>query len=72
MVAIGRHLEGVTLNPLEFILNGDNLTIKVFESEKVARQFLMGHGVDQTILDDFTYQEVKSDGSPVEESHNVL
>ena len=72
MVAIGRHLEGVTLNPLEFILNGDNLTIKVFESEKVARQFLMGHGVDQAILDDFTYQEVKSDGSPVEESHNVL
>jgi len=72
MVAIGRHLEGVTLNPLEFILNDDNLTVKVFESEEVARQFLMDHGVDQAILDDFTYQEVKSDGFPVEESHNVL
>jgi len=72
MVAIGRHLEGVTLNPLEFILNDDNLTVKVFESEEVARQFLMDHGVDQAILDDFTYQEVKSDGSPVEEVPNVL
>lgn len=65
MVAIGRHIEGVVLNPLEFIMEDDLKTVKVFESEEVAREFLEEKGVDPDTLDGFTYQEVNQDGSPV-------
>jgi ribosomal protein L40E len=56
-IAVGRHIEGVTLNPLEYLLNNDG-SIRTFESVKAAREFLISNSIPEDILDDFTYEEV--------------
>jgi len=43
MIIVGRHINGITINPLEFILNGDG-TEKTFENEDVAKDFLKSKG----------------------------
>ena len=47
-ILIGRHQEGISLNPLEFILNDDGTAME-FKSPKHATQFLRGMDCD---LDD--------------------
>ena len=39
MVLVGRHINGITINPLEFILD-DNGEVMGFENEEAARVFL--------------------------------
>ena len=39
MVLVGRHINGITINPLEFILD-DNGEVMGFESEEAAIVFL--------------------------------
>ena len=58
MIIIGRHQEGVTLNPLEYILNEDG-SVKKFSSEKEAKDFLLSKDIPADALDDFYYEETK-------------
>jgi len=42
-VCIGRHMNGITINPLEWALD-DNNKLMEFNSEADAKQYLKSHG----------------------------
>lgn len=42
-VCVGRHVNGISINPLEFILNNDN-TVMEFQSEDIAKTYLKDNG----------------------------
>lgn len=44
-IIIGRHINGITLNPLEYILNEDGNPM-MFETEDMAKDFLRECGFD--------------------------
>ena len=58
MVVIGRYINGITLNPLEYILtNSDkDSPVKQFESEEVARDYLSENGVLDEDMEDFEFE----------------
>jgi hypothetical protein len=43
-VKIGRHIEGISLNPLEYILDKPDGEIKWFDSREAAVDFLKSEG----------------------------
>ena len=46
MIRIGRHIEGITINPLEYLLD-DNGKIMLFGCEEEAKEFLSSHGITE-------------------------
>ena len=44
-IIIGRHINGITLNPLEYVLDEDG-ELMVFETQDKAKDFLREHGFD--------------------------
>jgi hypothetical protein len=54
MYQIGKHINGICLNPLEYVLNEDG-TVKEFVSKNEAKQFLFDHGGSQEDLDDCVF-----------------
>ena len=60
-IIIGRHPEGITLNPLEYLLDAPEPKGKPmeFKNERQAREFLKSKGVAESNLDAFVYQEVE-------------
>ena len=44
MVIVGRHINGITLNPLEYLLHEDG-TIMTFPTEDAATAFLKEQGL---------------------------
>lgn len=52
---IGRHINGITLNPLEYILEGleEDAPCKVFETKDKAEAFLLENGVEEKYLEAF-------------------
>lgn len=59
MIIIGRHIEGISLNPLEYLLD-DKEKLMEFESEEDAKDFLRQKGInnEDDLSDCFTYKEV--------------
>jgi hypothetical protein len=59
MVAIGRHINGISLNPLEYVLDGPDpdSPVKTFPNEKIAREYLLSEGFQEEDLDSFQYPE---------------
>lgn len=49
-ILIGRHLEGITLNSLEFAKDNDDNLLK-FETEELANSFLLENGFSQELID---------------------
>jgi hypothetical protein len=43
MIVVGRHMEGITINPLEYVLD-DNGAPREFEDENTAQAFLKANG----------------------------
>ena len=43
MVVIGRHIDGITINPLEYVLDKDGKA-REFEDVGAAKAFLRDHG----------------------------
>jgi hypothetical protein len=43
-VKVGRHIEGISLNPLEYVLDGPDGEIKWFDSKEQAIEFLKEAG----------------------------
>jgi len=60
MITIGRHMNGITLNPLEYVLEYTG-EIKEFETEQDAKDFLIRQGCSQEDIETFTYEEVNYD-----------
>ena len=60
MVVVGRHIEGVCLNPIEYLLGDDGEKLK-FENILKAKEFLIANGIedsdDYPIDDSFVFEE---------------
>lgn len=56
MIVIGRHINGITINPLEYLLNDDG-TIKEFENKAKAVEFLRENGFTDEDLDYMVFEE---------------
>ena len=58
-IAIGRPIEGISLNGNEWLLNDDD-TLMEFDSIKKAKEFLVENGADpgDTLEDCFVYKNV--------------
>jgi len=57
-VVVGRHIDGITLNPLEYLLgiNGDPM---VFESETQAKLYLKNQGFSDDEIYWMVFEEVE-------------
>lgn len=61
MILIGRHQKGISLNPLEYLLDNDG-KLKKFSSKKSAKEFLRTyfHNFSEDDLEDnFVYEKFK-------------
>lgn len=56
-IIIGRHINGITLNPLEYVLD-DNGDLIVFETEDKAKSFLREHGFDDEDMEYLVFEKV--------------
>lgn len=56
-IVIGRHINGIMLNPLEYVLNKDG-SLMVFETEDKARDFCREHGLDDEDMDWLVFEEI--------------
>ena len=57
MIIIGRPIGGISLNPLEYVLD-ENDEIMTFTDMKAAHSFLIEHGVPENELEFFVFEEV--------------
>lgn len=55
-ICVGKHINDITLNPLEYLLDGDG-ELMTFASEDVAKNFLRGNGFSD---EDFRYMEFEA------------
>ena len=63
---IGRPINGISLNGLEWVLTEEDGDIMLFDSVAEAREFLFAHGATTDDVEDF-YQ-IKADEPESEES----
>ena len=56
-MAVGRHINGITLNDLEYLLDDDG-EIRVFDNESTARDYLLENGCVEEDLYWFIFEEV--------------
>lgn len=59
MVVVGRHIEGVTLNPLEYLLD-DNGGVMEFADETAAKAYLKGKGLSDDEICWFAFEPAES------------
>lgn len=62
VIIIGRYINGVSLNGLEYLLNPDGTEVR-FKSVDQAKQYLLDNGVSEADVDEcFVFQELRSMG----------
>mgnify|MGYP003412672115 FL=1 len=49
-ILLGRHIEGITLNPLEFAMDNNGVLLS-FDTEELANSFLLQEGYTQDQID---------------------
>lgn len=64
-IAVGRHVNGITINPLEYLLD-DEGDLMIFESEEKAKEFLAEKGFSEEDMYWMVFEEV-DDGKPADE-----
>ena len=57
MVIIGRHINGITLNPLEYLLDNSG-NVMEFENEDTAKAFLKENGITDDVIYWLTFKQV--------------
>lgn len=57
-VVVGRHINGITLNKLEYLLDDDGNEL-IFENEELAKVCLRENGCAEKDLEWFVFEEVK-------------
>ena len=57
MVIIGSHINGITINPLEYILDEDD-DVMEFNSKEEAISFLKDHGATEDEIYYYVFEEV--------------
>lgn len=58
MIAVGRHINGITLNELEYLLDDDG-NIMDFKSEEHAKKFLLDAGVTEEEIYFMVFEEME-------------
>ena len=61
MVIIGRHINGITINPLEYLLD-DNGDVMEFNSNESAKSFFREQGFMDDEIDWFIFEIVQEGG----------
>lgn len=56
-IVVGRHIEGITLNPLEYLLD-DEGDLMTFESEEEAKEYLKEKGFSDDDIYWMVFEEV--------------
>lgn len=56
-IAVGRHVNGITINPLEYLLD-DEGDLMTFESEETAKEFLAEKGFSKDDMYWMVFEEV--------------
>jgi len=56
MVYVARHINGIALNPFEYLLD-EKGNLLLFPSEEDAKAHLRQHGVAETEMDEFIFKE---------------
>ena len=56
MVAVGRPINGISINGCEWLLDDDG-NLKVFTEENIAVQFLKEHGISDDELEDYIFSD---------------
>ena len=56
-IAVGRHINGITINPLEYLLD-DEGDLMTFESEEKAKEFLAEKGFSKEDMYWMVFEEV--------------
>lgn len=56
-IAVGRHINGITINPLEYLLD-DEGDLMTFESEEKAKEFLAEKGYTEEDMYWMVFEEV--------------
>lgn len=56
-IIVGRHINGITLNPLEYLLD-DNNEPMIFDSEKEVKDFLKSKGFSDEEIYWLVFEEV--------------
>ena len=59
-IIIGRHINGITINGLEYVLD-DNGEYMVFETEEKAKEFLFKHGFKEENIENLVFEEYSDD-----------
>ena len=57
MIIIGRPIGGISINPLEYVVDANN-EVMTFPDMKAAHSFLIEHGVPENELEFFVFEEV--------------
>lgn len=70
-IVIGRHINGIMLNPLEYVMD-DNGDFMVFETEDKARDFLREHGFDDEDMEYLAFEEVNDEYDEEKEFYKDL
>ena len=58
MVTIAKHVEGISLNPLEYLLD-DKGKIRLFRTEQTAKNFLKRKGLTEEDMEFMYFEEYK-------------
>ena len=61
MVIIGRYINGVTINPREYLKIDDTGKVMKFETEDAAKAFLKEKGFTDDDLDGLVFETVNAD-----------
>jgi hypothetical protein len=61
MFLIGRPINGISINGLEYVLDGEDGDVIEFETEEKAKEFLFQHGGTQEDLDECSILIVDTD-----------
>ena len=56
MVIVGKHINGITLNPLEYLLDDEGQTME-FENEATAKKFLRGKGLTDEEIESLVFED---------------
>jgi len=60
MVIVGRHINGITINPLEYLLDDEGNEM-LFDSEESAREYLKQQGMAEDEMYWMVFEEVEHD-----------
>jgi len=61
MIIVGRHINGIVLNPLEYLLDSEDGEAMEFETEDAAKVYLREQGYDDEELEWFVFESVDDD-----------